>query len=443
MRSWRRFEQDDQGVATTIGAILVAGLVLSLYVTVQVYYVPVWEKEAEAEHMQDVSQRLGDVRALLDASGDARSLGGSQSLSLSPDAPFLSTGTGHHSMEFRPGALDLELEGVGFLEIPDGSQDMLDEAWEPIPSQVTEVMSVQSLRFRFDEVGGTDQAEEAATFTVYDPNRTLIGSFEVHHEREPPERHLYITTRDADGNILYSNPEDVFISHSVSPYWVDALEYKYRFRGLIERAEKPLDIEVSGDLDGMFAINYENTTGYHGPSPGAGFGIGADLGVDESCGSLVYNGRNTEYLQQDLVMEHGALVLDQADGDVFKTPPLFSVRENPEWTTIDVGLHCLVGEPASHSSDQVGIEFVRQDLRAAWGFAEDLHVNVSTEYPDLWIDHWSQVLDRAGLDAGTNYTLQYDPSDDLVRFHLWGAQQGETDIRLNLIHTLHQVTIRS
>lgn len=440
----RSFTQDRSGVAAALGAILIAGILFSVYITVQTQYVPVWEKHAEAEHMDRATERFQDLRSLVDGTdGTSQDTGGTRSIPLTPAKTLLGTTPVSHSVSFQPETSRVETHAKGLVSIAQGSRDLFDEAWGPYPIVVEEVMTVHNLRFRFDEIGGQWQDGQWARFTLRAADGSTLGNFEARQTAQPPERHLEITVQDATGDVIYSNPESLFIAHTVSPYWVDALEPKYRFSGTIEKAQKPIHIEVTGDLQGSFAINYENVTGFHGATPSP-HTANSTFNLEQDCGKLVYRGENARLMRQDLILEHGAVVLQQSDGSAFRVPPLFSIKHNPQWTTVDVGVHCLTGRPASHSAtDQANVELVPDDKRTAWGFTESFRFNVTTSNPELWMDHWRHSLESSGLRSGLNYTIAPDPSGDTLRLHLWATDPDELDIRINLIQTTYRVTIRS
>lgn len=442
------FSRDSEGVTATLGAILVAGILVAVFIVVQSEYVPVWEKNAEAEHMGSVAEHFEGLYSMLDSPADGLDgTGGTRGVPLRPDRPVMSGPTvSSHDLEYRVTGGAVEADVANFLAVRRGSdgRSAYGEDWNDLPSTESDVVEVYNLRLRIDEIGGMDQDDDSILVVVHDADGAFVGSFEFLQEKRPPDRYFVVTVQDADGNVLHGNAEPYFGAHSMGPYWIDMLEPNYRFDRILQGAEPPLSIELQEHgLTGDYAITYQSTSGMSGPGPLERPTAQVPLHIDNDCGAITYRGLNTRYLSQEYVLEHGALILQQSDGATFRIAPHFAAHHNAEWTTLDVRVPCLQGSSASiGSSTQATVSVSRLDDGAAWGVAKQIYLNVTTDYPDLWADLWRERLETAGLQDGVNHTVVVDAATGVVRLHVWGGSADELDLHLNLAFPTYQSEIR-
>ncbi|HEV8360428.1 MAG TPA: hypothetical protein VGR28_08255, partial [Candidatus Thermoplasmatota archaeon] len=61
---------DDQGIAVVVGTVMLVGIVLTTLVTVQLYFVPVWEENDEAARLQTLSRQMAELKADIDRQTD-------------------------------------------------------------------------------------------------------------------------------------------------------------------------------------------------------------------------------------------------------------------------------------------------------------------------------------------------------------------------------------
>lgn len=107
----------------------------------------------------------------------------------------------------------------------------------------------------------------------------------------------------------------------------------------------------------------------------------------KSSGNLSYHAINREFEDQTLVYEHGAIILEQSDGEIMRARPHISAEEvNPGEYEVSVTLFHLIGTSRElGGTSQVGVttELV-STFSNTYSDVENLTWNLKTSYSGVW-----------------------------------------------------------
>jgi hypothetical protein len=136
----------------------------------------------------------------------------------------------------------------------------------------------------------------------------------------------------------------------------------------------------------------------------------------EGGGNLVFESNNNYYVDQDFILENGAIIVKQGDSAVMKAEPALYVQKDPvtnltslELTTISmVGNHKSIGG----NDDRIVDTILTSDMNTPHEFnwyennmssGQNITIRFNTMYPDLWLEYFNDTL---GI--GTNLVWDAD-----------------------------------
>ncbi len=416
----------DQGISVILGAMMLTGVLLSSYVVYQVSVVPNMETAKHVGHMREVGSQLSRVAAGLEtqldnASGSAEVYPvtlGRDGTGLLVTAPVSGT------LSHQPGDLSaaLTVDRLRLQQLNGSEVGGTTESWQTVTDEtLTDVLRVTSFRLKISEVS-SDHAGEDVTVTLTDRHGQAAGDLRVNVTDSNGKGQggangayeVWLRVRDADHDILYDQPihtssgPDSAQNGPVSPFWIDLLRPEYRFDRVLDSADTPMEIAlVPGGLEADYAVTYEKT-GDNGGSivVGGGGKEITDLQRTYQGGELAYRSSAQALGGQELVIEHGALILTQGDGAVLKASPPFQASMIGDHLSLMLGLPMLSGSGGALTGAGTGTLQVHPQVAShLHGEANEMSLNLTTGLPDVWHRVWQDELDDAGLDEGTGYTI--------------------------------------
>lgn len=433
----RRRASDDEGVSTVLGAILMFGLLIVTLVMIQVKFVPVWDEDAEAGHMREVRGQYATISSDLGRLVDNRTtVPITDPLTLDRGTSgFRFFGSDHlpGTATFNGDAADLTISSPRMRILEQNGQAFygLTSAWTPVTGTATDdisgIAAVRSLRLRIDmheEVCRAYRAQDTAVLFVYDANSVQIGRVVV--TWIPASSSEYALKLDVYANLdngavaddqisstheLFNNQicqgvQDNFLDY----HYFDLLEGPLQFEPLLGSAAKPLSMQLrESGLVADYQLVYDTTQGSGGTTVGGGFldPTWADPNNHRyPAGTLRFDSSNQRLPPQSFVLEHGAVILHQPDGDVMLIPPSFRVTAGLNAVTVDWTLPSLnaatqnVG--GSHSAS-VQLD-PTNDRIALRGASVKITCVISTAFPAVWETYLDTVFRAAGYTDGTHFT---------------------------------------
>lgn len=430
--------RDDRGVSVIVGAVLLTGILLSVTVVVRTSYVPVWEKEQEVDHMDEVGQKMAEVRSSIGSQVVQAGVADTQTIPLKPEPRRFVPEPLSHEISFEAGdkPVELGLPAIKPVAPQNGSGSsgqqsaVLEELpWHDISEKgfpcnpgengtnscytgISELvhMRVNGTLLPETQGGGnkcdkyTDRIGVNVTPTDTDD---VLANFYFERIKASPNCILNIRVVDhVENQTVYNNPVTIHQSNDqTTDFWVHVLNPDYQFLRLVERAEKNhpggLDFAVwkeetgepGQDIAGEVSIAFETTKS----SPGSG-GSGSvpfappknmSQTFDDS-GTLSYVASNDQFVRQEYVLENGVLALRQGEGFSSRSTPQFSVENTPSpWAEVVIDMPMLVGEDDTLSGPSKGtVSLQSVGHTGAIGLAKNVSLNVTTEFPELWNSTW-------------------------------------------------------
>lgn len=440
----RRLRQD-RGVATVIGAILLTGILLGSLVIVRLTFVPVWQEDAEARHASVVTTQVSSLKSEVDKALHNRSaatvttpitLGKGGSNLLTPDV-------GGSSIAFAPSDAPTRLwsHRLQLIQLNETIVYGSEESWSGVAgaTSLTEIGKVLNFRLRVHEIGKSHNGH-SITVTLTDGLGAYAGEFEVHQESNPPDSDIYYTVRNAAGEEIFDNAYAIHNANDYGPYWVDLLDSEFRFDRVLSEAEPPISITLTeNQFTGDFTITYQEA-GPDGRIVGNSGSFVTDWKRKFDGGTFSYTSENAYFVRQDLVIDNGALVLDQSDGAIFKVPPAFDVAFLGTRVNLDFTLPVLEGDTTTLSSQGTAVVRTTAKQPTFLGAStSNLTIEISSRYPQLWADHLRGELLAAFLTEGDHFDLAV--SGDRVRLELWGPITDPTSTSLDINFRFTQANV--
>lgn len=425
LRRGRPGQGSDQGIAVILGAMMLTGILLSSYVVYQVSVVPNVETAKHVGHIREVSGQLGQLAASLEDRLDNRT--GSteiQPITLGRDGSGLlvtapvSGSLVHRSDDLRA---KLTIDKLNLQRVNGSDVAGATETWSTVTSEnITGILRMISFRLKVDEVS-SDHVGQSISVSVTDTHGEDAGSLTLTVKDKKGQEsgsgkgyQVWVTTVDADGHALFDQPihavssDEETQSGGLSPFWVDLLDAELRFVHVLASADEPYDVGLEPDgLDAAYAITYEKAGDGGGTRlVGAGGKEVTDLARGYTGGRLVYTTSAETLGRQELVLEHGAVILSQADGAVLKTAPPFHASVIDDHVSLDIGLPMLGSSGGALTGTGTGTVQTRPlSSSQIQGEANELSLNLTTRFPGVWERVWGDALDDAGLTQGTMYTV--------------------------------------
>lgn len=451
-----RFEEDTNAVTAVLGAILVVALLVALLVTVRIQWVPVWESDAEASHMLEVSQQLAGFKAQIDRqAGNATQVG-----EISSEVLLGTTRSSLFAQNRLPGTLEFESgadSGAAFnlsaarltVILTNGTLvPIADNEWEDIPAttEVDDVQQVVALRLRIDEMDSSKVGETVA-IQLTNAAGASQGRFEVTVDSAPSQYLPTYSTYNAAGELLTQVSTTYHIATSFTPFYVNALEPEFVFDQVLAAADKPMKVTLThtADMPADYSIAYLKSDGT-GQSVlvGGGGALKSPYLQSFTTGTLTYTARNSFYVPQTYVVENGAIILDQGNGAAFKVPPNFQVTEVLGTAGVTLTLPMLTGDSSTVAGPRSATLFTSpRSSTVIQGLSPQLNFSVATSYPDLWEDFFIQELESAGFSAsGAEPEFDVSKTSNSVTLRLFGPDSDPASTDNDISMQLTQANVR-
>lgn len=436
-------ERDDEAVTSILGAILVVVLLVGVLVTIRLQFVPVWEENAEAAHMLQIENELSTLRAQMDRQTGNTSTGnvanqitlGQSRVSMFAQRalpPFLS---------FAPTpakALTLDAENMTVFLSNGTLIPLADNEWVEITATtfVDTVQKVLALRLNVSEISSSNIGD-SVRIVIEQGNGNYGGEFRLDVEKSQPNNVIRLSTRNAAGDTIFSVAKNELLGgQTFSPYFVNVMDDDLLFDQVLEAAVKPLSLTLFNN--GFGTASY-SIVFFEGDGSGSVLVGGGGVSVKNfvrsfNGGTLTYAANNNFLVAQNFVIEHGALILQQENGAVFKVNPGFDVVQVGQTTGVSFTIPTMKGSEKSFSGNLVSIVNTQRSLGQSFSAVTDaFNVTLETGYPDLWADFFRDEFADAGLLEGDDFAL--DVTGDTVTLSVLGTAPVSTikDIALSVV----------
>lgn len=402
--------RSDQAVSTVVGAILILGVLVGAITVFQLEVVPGLKEDAESEHASTAHRSMADLDThLLRELSDVSHAPSSTSVPLQPDQPpFVPESSQTSTVSFSAETGETAISSPSLKVVQRNGSTLLsggsgDETpWQNVQNgeTISNISEVIGLRIKLTDADPDDG--DSLTIEATDANGDYAGDIQVRADINQPDLDLIVQTREppSPGTVIFHN--HIISIHQErwdSDYWIDALLDLYWFELQLENAEKPIDLTFqTGGFDAEYKISYsERSSSGLSTVVGAGETI-ADYSRSFPTGTLSYDLQNEFYVDQTLDIEHGSLLVRQADGSAFMVDPPLSVEADSERAQINLDVLSLIGDSGQVSGSNLATvrtnTQTHQSLQAAAG---ELTFTWDTNAPERWQDWLEDELTDAGL----------------------------------------------
>lgn len=412
-RRARRLAGDQTGVATVLGAVLVLGLVAVALVAYQTEHVPHANENREAAHMQQLGHQMALVKGDLDRQTDNRtasSISNPLTLQRSQGFGLLRSTALPGEVRFEPGATGAE----STLSAPklqvfqrDGRSLLgLGENWTLVSTgDVEDIDSVEHLRIRVQDPEGGDEGDYVQ-LTIRNADGSFGGKIRVEKDEHPSGYTMLIIVdndEDPTNSPLFQGGESAFQQDQPAWHFVDAMDPQFLFDQLLASAKAPftLEWEESG-YAGEYATSFRSVSGGRQGNSGL-----VEENFSQSLGrggALVATVPNSEFPSQTFRLEHGAVIVSQADGSAFRARPGLTFSASGDTVSALFTVPALEGAPDARTSDHVNVRTdpVGGGVNLA-GQVPSLHYTIATPHGSLWSEHWTDMLESLGLRSASGH----------------------------------------
>lgn len=430
---------DDVAVSNVIGAIMVFGLMVMTLVTIEVRFVPVWDREKEAGLMQQVSNQFGIAKSDMDRLADNRSFvpvttpvtlgveGGFDFFS-NPTVPAaLAYTTSPAGTGFSASSPQLRILERNGQPVFAGAED-----WIQIVSgtSVTDVGGIAHLRLRIASPESYSTGH-STTFNVLDSSNAFHGAIRVTNiDHGSTYTYEFRTFAASSQTTPVSIIQENFDKKNPPAYlYFDLLRDTYQFNDVLAQAPRPFVVNL--ERNGMQS---EYTMAYDVVAPDGGVtqvgGGGVVVPNFQSAlpgGSVTLASRNQQFVRQTYVLEYGAVIVAQPDGSVMRAAPQFTSRLTAGQLRLDWVVPSLAGSSSSLSGPtQAGITVApgAQGLDLVATGAQ-LTFTLATNYGAVWAQYFTTELQRAGLtSAGAQPQFTVSSTATSVTLQVFGVQSS-------------------
>lgn len=413
---------DDPAVSTVLGAVLMFGLLVLTLVMVQSEFVPVWDEDREARHMDEVLAQFAQLASDVDRqvqNDTTVSLADPIQLDRSPGFRFFAGAQLPGTLAFEaasagtgvtlssPRLTIFEQNGQQLVAIADQS------SWVPLDNVNDAYADITNLRVLRVQIPWPQDPNDCDTDLVAilhirdavgdELARVILTCHDASSERSINTGVFRRETTATGFSQVSGDTEAIFQNADADFFYIDLMRSELLLGPVLAAMTGPLSMDMEDlGLDASYILVFDDSTG--GTVGGGGSLVGRTVSPYPASptlyggGRLVFTGHNQRYVEQQYVFEHGAVLRVQPDGAAMVVPPRLEVSPTTLQTRIEWDLPSLQGATqslggaaaATVSSDRSG-----SGLRMLAG-AATLVLDIPTGHPAAW----KAFLDREMLESG-------------------------------------------
>jgi hypothetical protein len=419
----RRRRPDDPGVSTVLGAVLMFGLLIVTLITIQFRFVPIWEQDRQASHMEDLAGQMRLLKSDLDrqsANDTSGPLSDSFQLRKEGGFRFFQGSPSNAQMAFVPAPNGTGITittcpsgaGCAVHLVSRGGQPIfgLTDAWTTFTTAtIANVASVQNLRVRVDLTPPSSYAHgDNATLTIYGAANSVqpLGRAVFTFLDFSSEQALQVQIFDAAGKEVSSDIEAFFQQTVIDWLYFDLLRPELLLPQVLATGQPPYRFELAQDnLLAQYQIAYVDST--QGPIGGAAGVALPTFTTTIASGRLDLTASNPDFVDQTYTLEHGGVVLSQGNGSVVSAPPAFQAVASPSVVSLTWTVPALTGQ-ASNRVEAAAAAIITPTgaVDDPWLLASRITFTLPTPHGAGWCTYFDTLLSDAGLSrASGQYTV--------------------------------------
>lgn len=363
----------EEGVSNIIGVILVLGILSVFLITVRVGWVPEWEEEKEARMTEVVENQFAQVVLGLQRDQDSPVV---YPLDLSRPTSYWVPVQLPATLAFEAGtstaSASMNLQQISY----NGAFQLAEEPnWSALASATAE--SILWLQANIPS-----PATGSGNLTIaFSDNSGALGSVEV-GKNSGLEIRL-----QSQGSVIDSAFVN-FGASSPSAYQLDILK-EVDTESILGNPDGDIQISITNTMSATFAWALE-TNGI----------ITSESGEEISWSPSANSGSlrvdlNHQYMPaQELVLEQGAIVLEQPNGQSMRVPAGMAIANGHLQLTTTV----LTGDPQTAGDTRsLGVQINHVETTHVTGRTDTISYTLTTNYPEAWALYWTEQFEAANI----------------------------------------------
>jgi hypothetical protein len=372
---------NSRGQVGVIVSILLVTMLVSVLITVQVYYIPQWMKEREAEHMDEVANQIASLKYSLDLQASEQSESPlTNSITLgSKELPYFVSSRAFGSLHvLSPEAsnFSVSISGSGMVS---QLQTVTSDA-----GTITNILSLTSFDLVMEELADGD----IYNATLYDANVSVT----VWERSDLGNTYQINVTVIRGTSVLYDQPAVIGLMANTQNYTLNLLNDDYNLAtDVLPSVPTPFNISFDTVPRGRFVVQsnrYQPTS----------------VAYSQSFGTLKYESDNAYFVDQRYAYQGGSVILGQESGNSLLYPLLLTVSNDTR--TLSMTMIDIEGISGKTAVSGYGTYPVRSNFSSASTYrcrGSSLTVNISTSYPVAWHTYLGNELEKSGM----NHTITH------------------------------------
>ncbi|MEA1984588.1 MAG: hypothetical protein U9N13_02940 [Euryarchaeota archaeon] len=384
--------RNTDAVSTVIAMMLILTILTTFITAINAYYVPALATEHEIKHMQDVRTSFVEIAA--EAGSEPSGPGSKIRIPLGDGGlPLMGTLSTSGSLTVAPdnGWINVSLHNASerkrMFSFDINSSYLLQNI-----TSVSSAVLAMTKPYQYDtfvlECGGNSSIN-----LTYDPNGDLkLGSY---------ENNSSVFNSCIDKPPWSSTPQITFS--------VDLLDPSYRFDRILGNVQAPFNLTLRGNRSGVFYLDYEKIN-YTDSEKGH---LIDQYCMNVSTGYFRYRSSNNFWMDQDLIFENGAIILEQGSRSSVRSQPFITVDEGRNLLTLCA---CdIEGNRESVSGNGESTVNICTGERKEYIYphVENTSVSIYSEYPEAWDNYLSSIADLTVRDNNTISAFFYNRTVDM------------------------------
>ncbi|MCD6299034.1 MAG: hypothetical protein J7L93_00310 [Thermoplasmata archaeon] len=363
-------------------AILMVSLLVAVMVLIQVYYVPNWMKDKEANHMDTVADQFSNLKFSIDLQAMSHidvPIASSVTLG-SKELPYFVSSRAFGSLNvLPPTSSNFSISVTAQSGMERNLYQQLIQS--PYPRDVNYAEGMSRLDLIINTLADGD------TFNVsVNGNKNI----EVSVSLEGSGYRILLETINGT-QVLFN--QTIAVSLPQHEYIINLLNPDYKFyTDVLPYMNSPYNMTLNGTSNGDFRIKcyvYSSAT----------------ISLSSNLGTIRYTSDNSYFVDQTYVYEGGAVIIGQYDGEAIISPPFVSFGNYTSTHTVNLSVVNINGIAGKTSASGYGTYSVRTNYSGYSDYmamAKSVTINITTSYPSAWYRYLDNMIRSSGINNTTN-----------------------------------------
>ncbi len=374
-------------VSTVVAAILVMAVVTTFITALNAYYIPSLATDHEIKHMQDVRGSFVELAARSSSGTDGARI---QVPLGDGGVPFISSLSTSGTITTKP--------DHGWINISLFNSYVVKDTFE----------FTNNSSYRMDNITGLSRISLTMEKPLVDDNFSIVTSMnDSINVVYSPNGYLKVTTYKNASEVIFNSYVETPQSWPVNTIFsLDILDPVYGFSGLLDEYQSPFNVTINGSSSGSFYIDYDKLN-YSDNE----FVYNCNYtSMNVSTGYVKYSSSNNFWMDQNYIMENGAVILEQASRSSMRSEPYVVLDESRGLLNIYVFDLVGVDNSISGNGEAVLNVWTDNDRSYSYPFVENISIAVKSLSPEAWESYFLEFSGNVSVENETVHAIFYNRS---------------------------------